>query len=434
MRKFWIVAIAVLLLSSVASLAYAYGGIDRGFGKNGLVQLENTRHGYNTNEPIRMALAPDGSIYLLEMATSCSSTCRTDVFLSRRLPDGSPDTSYAGGRGEVMVLPNVVRGLPFGAMNLAVDERGRVLVSRQEEQTFVVLRVLPDGQPDRSFGESDGRVSLPCEGCEDTHLDMHPEVGGGVLLWGSHLAPLPTHHEELLLKLLSPGGKLEGGFGVGGEVVSALSGENPPAAVAVRPDGAITLAGNYACCNRDGIYLRRFRADGSLDAVFGRRSARSISALGFPPRTALRTVVAVVPRRHGVVDVLGNTHEGAFALRFLGDGRIDRSFGRDGVKRLRWLARALAPAGSGRQWTIGEDTESKGALVFMLGRNDRIDTSLGRRIPAVKLERWHTTETSIASLGRGAVLFTPGFQFCRTYCPPAPKMTRIERVRQDRPR
>lgn len=433
MRRFcWILGwvAVVVALSAAPAAARTGGGIDRSFGDEGFIHYGRVHPGYLRSEATATAVAPDGRIYLVEIAVSCSPACIADYFVSRLTPSGHPDRSFADA-GTTLVFTGVPSGFPYGATSIAVDNRGRILLTLQEKEAFVVARLLPSGVPDGSFGDG-GKTSLPCEDCENTHLRLHPEGGGGVLLWGSHLGPTPMfpstppYQEPLLLARLSESGRLDQGFGEEGWVGVRRSGTNAPAAAAVKPGGAIVLAGLYACCRSlQGAYFERFGADGTHDAAFARRSAHSLGALRLPAALRPQSVAEIVPRRHGVFDVFGNSEKGGYVLRIRSDGRVDRRFGHDGFKRFRVRLQAIARAGEGKLWAIGSSFEYSGALAFMLGRNDRIDRSFGGRHHVVGLAHWDATEVEIGRQGSRAVLFSPGFQFCRQYCPPAPELARL---------
>lgn len=201
---------------------------------------------------------------------------------------------------------------------------------------------------------------------------------------------------------------------------------NGPTALALGRRGAITLGGGYACCgSREGIYLTRFRADGSLDQAFARRAARSLLSLNLPLDRRPDAVSAIVPRQHGALDLFGNTEEGGYVMRFKRDGRLDRRFGRNGIKRLKWFLRATAPAGRGRLWVAGGDYRIQGILVFRLGRNGKV-IHPRHEAPAVNLQNWAPFEVAIERDRDNVVLFTTGYDLgCRQYCPPSPLLARV---------
>jgi len=352
-------AVMALALLPVAA-ARAGGGIDRSFGDNGFIHYEHSRAGYSTVHPVAMTVGPDGGIYILEDAVRCAPSCAADVYLVRLLPDGLPDATFTGGAEGVLLFSNVPGGLvDSDGVQVATDRRGRILAMLRGKEAFSILRLGPDGRRDRSFGSA-GLVSLPCSDCEDTYLKLHPEPGGGILLWGSRLelgsrSPAgPAFKERLLLIRLTGDGELDHRYGRAGRSGTTLEEVEGKVAMVAARSGAVTLAaGCGRCRSKAGLFLERFRADGSRAASFARRSARSV-----------------------------------------------------------------------RVWAFGS-VHRRPNLVFMLSRAGGVDPSFGdRRRHALSLG-WDVSQVQVGRQGRRSVLFTPGLQFCRGYCPPDPKLTRL---------
>ncbi|HWC49411.1 MAG TPA: hypothetical protein VG448_11060 [Solirubrobacterales bacterium] len=423
-------ALIALALLPVAS-ASAAGGIDRTFGDNGFIHYERSRAGYSMVRAIAMAVGPDGGIYILEDAVRCAPSCAADVYLVRLLPDGLPDATFAGGADGVRLFSDVPGGLvDSDSVQVATDRQGRILAMLRGKEAFSILRLDPNGRRDRSFG-SEGLVSLPCSDCEDTNLKLHPEPDGGILLWGSRLElgsrspPGPAFKEKLLLIRLTGDGELDPRYGRAGRAGTTLEEVEGKVVMVATRGGAVTLAaGCGRCRSKAGLFLERFRADGSRVGSFARRSVRSVRGLNLEKDFRPDDVELIVPRRHGEVDVFGNTDAGGYVIRVRRDGRLDRHYGHRGIRLFGWRLESAAPAGGGRVWAFGS-VHRRPNLVFMLSRAGGVDPSFGdRRRHALSLG-WDVSQVQVARQGRRAVLFTPGLQFCRGYCPPDPKLTRL---------
>lgn len=74
---------------------------------------------------------------------------------------------------------------------------------------------------------------------------------------------------DILLARLNPDGSLNGSFGTGGIVITALPEYQVPTSITVLPDGMIVVAGIQVVSGEDDFLLARYHPDGSLDSGFG---------------------------------------------------------------------------------------------------------------------------------------------------------------------
>jgi uncharacterized delta-60 repeat protein len=163
---------------------------------------------------------------------------------------------------------------------------------------------------------------------------MPRAVAAGVRVWGrgSLVAILIT----LSLALLGEGapGDLDPTFGVGGKVVTDLSGNNDEAqAVALQPDGNIVVVGHTPNVATGNVVfaLARYRPNGSLDLTFGDAGWTTTDFAS--DESAVAQAVALQP--DGNIAAAGYTVDlssvSAFALaRYHPDGSLDPTFGGDG--------------------------------------------------------------------------------------------------------
>src|SRR5262249_55664358 len=123
----------------------ADGSLDSSFGSNGAVRTDFG----GIDEIWGIALQADGNIV-------AAGRTSTNIALARYNPDGSLDSSFgSGGRVVTNLSP---AGIPPGQVNdvargVAVDSSGRVVVAGGAGNDFGVLRYLPDGTLDPSFGQ-----------------------------------------------------------------------------------------------------------------------------------------------------------------------------------------------------------------------------------------------------------------------------------------
>ncbi len=255
-------------------------------------------------------LQPDGKILgvggFRHQMSSAPYTVRTDVLVERFNSDGSLDVSY--GSGGMFVAP----GLKFGDGTLDANVEAAILQSDGSivvvahadglssgadgfpVRDFAVMRVLPDGTLDTSFG--DGGYTLIDFGPDQTSGDQYDRPksialgpDGSIVVAGyTALATkdvggtsFPNSSDFAVARLL-PDGTLDGSFGDGGKrtIPFNLGGNNSSWAygVAVRADGAIVLVGKAEVGapnpgaynhNTSDIAVARLTPRGDLDATFG---------------------------------------------------------------------------------------------------------------------------------------------------------------------
>jgi uncharacterized delta-60 repeat protein len=192
-----------------------------------------------------------------------------DIFIFRRLEDGSPDAAF--GQGDGFILTDFgEREFPS---SLASQPDGKLLVGGYSSETSSVqgarcllARYLPNGTLDVTFG-IDGRADLSAlDECSVT--DMKVRSDGGLLVTLRRL--LPPLGEPLLVSIL-PSGLLDPTFGSGGFAVSnnLVAEANT---VALQKDGRIVICGRVKHAEpspMSDVLVARYEANGTIDTSFG---------------------------------------------------------------------------------------------------------------------------------------------------------------------
>lgn len=240
----------------------ADGQLDPAFGVGGLSVDSQGSSGSAAD----VALLPDGRI----LAAGWRST---NLVVSRRLSDGSPDLTF-GAAGWVTVSFNVYPNF-FDfvvATGVAVQSDGRV-VAAGYTSTFsptsgttwtlaALVRLTPEGDLDPSF-DRDGRLLVVMANSRFEGLCVLSD--DAILAYGAH-GPPPSYARRTLLARWLPDGSPDAAFGTGGIVAHpTLPGV---ATVALQPDGALVAAQTVGGIPSD-IALWRFRPDGDDDPDFG---------------------------------------------------------------------------------------------------------------------------------------------------------------------
>lgn len=259
-RKMTGIAASVLGLLLVLGLAAPSsaepGQLDVAFGVDG---VRATDLGGTYDWGYATAVQQDGRI-LTAGVTNSQGTY--DFAVVRYLPSGQLDPSF----GE-----NGVTITDFGkswdwAYALALQPDGHIVVAGVSDRTgskdFALARYTKDGQLDRSFG-NDGLVLTPVRPLStDIVHGLAVQPDGSIIAAGvtyDDTVSLRPHGDFMVVRY-TPRGELDPAFGVGGVMTTNFDAESydEPYAVVLQPDGKIVLGGSS---NTGGGIGRIFGAD-----------------------------------------------------------------------------------------------------------------------------------------------------------------------------
>ena len=169
------------------------------------------------------------------------------------------------------------------------------------------------GQLDGAFGAG-GKVVTDAGGA-DWAGSVALAPGGGLVVAGGS-------GSDVAFVRYDAAGHLDSTLGGRGTVVTDLGTDNDGAgAVAVQPDGRIVVAGQ-----RDGdLALMRYSAGGALDPSFD-GDGIIMTDVGFRERA-----ISLLRQSGGRLLVVGQAPDRLVLARYLGDGRLDSTFGRSGT-------------------------------------------------------------------------------------------------------
>ncbi|HEV8593833.1 MAG TPA: hypothetical protein VGQ55_17145, partial [Pyrinomonadaceae bacterium] len=196
-----IAAFANIFLGASKALA-ADGDVDVTFGINGEVRttlsgLSNGAESYNHGgADIAIANVPGiGERIFVTVPVggtggSCSKSHPCDFAVLRYDLDGIMDTTF-GNNGIVMVdlfhgtndVPNAIAIYPNGKI-LVAGYTETTFISRSSNRDFALLRLLPNGTRDSSFG-SNGTVRTDFSGLDDEAYDVVIQGDGRIIAVGS---------------------------------------------------------------------------------------------------------------------------------------------------------------------------------------------------------------------------------------------------------
>jgi uncharacterized delta-60 repeat protein len=227
--------------------------------------------------------------------------------------------------------------LPAGAEDLAVQADGKLLVVAEiidgaSHWYFGVFRYTPDGELDRSFGDG-GWAELELGAVSFAHA-VAVQRDGRIVVAGEGSCPRAICFAAVRFM---PDGTVDRSFGGDGAVLTMFPLCGCRAYdVAVQPDGRIVLVGmrfRGGDAQDDQLFaVARYLPDGRLDRTFSRDGLASVD-FGYGDDDAF----AVAVQRDGRILVAGSgtrnryrTEDDFAFARFRRDGRLDRTFSGDG--------------------------------------------------------------------------------------------------------
>jgi|GEM_PF-1395397 len=186
--------------------------------------------------------------------------------LARLLPDGSLDPSF-GDLGQLILQVPV----PYDTLRpseVIVDPEGRTLVSATLKSgsrfRSVIFRLLPQGEPDPSFGsagmaEADsGTGSVACDA-----MALAPD--GKLVLTGSDRFGVLGERNTVAVTRFLPDGRLDGSFSDDGMHRIGFGNAGIGRAIQVQPDGRLVVAGVASLGSRT-LHVARLVGDPPLRA------------------------------------------------------------------------------------------------------------------------------------------------------------------------
>ncbi len=311
-----------------------------------------------------------------------------DLAVARYRSDGSLDDTFDGDGRAVTDL-----GGADAANAVVVDRSGRIVVAGVSNGVGVVVRYLPDGMLDGSFGDGGkafldptfsggtgvtidaderilvaGAVPAPSpfppglsspavqrlldDGSHDAlvrvpHIgsaaDIELDAAGRVLLAGDRSENFPVPHVSWAVWRLLPDGGLDGTFAGDGAVTCCSNRPvtNIATALAVADDGSIAVTGRWSWTDSETLEIHnefaalRLLPDGTPDVSFGSGGFVS-TPLGVdgPLVSDGAESLDVGVDSGGRVVLVGSAvqgdHRDVAVTRMLPDGTLDTSFSQDG--------------------------------------------------------------------------------------------------------
>ena len=278
----------------------ADGSADGGFGDGGKLDT----FGGSDNTAYRVLVQADGKILAAggsHFPKAVNGTQDNVAFL-RLLPNGQPDASF--GTGGVTFAGTTLRNFS----DFAAQQDGKIVVV-EGGPDFSVVRLKADGSLDKGFGKG-GRVTTVAAGAAQA---VAVQGDGKIVAGGAGL-----------FARYNPDGSLDSSFGSGGKVATA-SGPSPVRLddLLVQADGRILAAG----AAKAGCSLERLNANGSPDEAFDQLYASTHGGLSADPAGAGITLALQEDQK---IVLAGCTQGKPGVFRLQPSGAGDAAFGQDG--------------------------------------------------------------------------------------------------------
>src|SRR6185369_5396991 len=327
-----LLAMAIMLASTLISPAQSSGTLDAGYGTGGKVTTD-----FAASASVGgVAVQSDGKIVA---AGAVQFSASSDFALARYNTDGTLDGSFgAGGK----VTTDFTGGYDF-ATSVVVQPDGKILAGGNAGMApfagFALVRYNSDGSLDATFGTG-GKVAT---GFFDTvfgqvsataySLALQPD--GKVVLAG--YANLKGG-ESFALARYNANGTLDAGFGTGGRVSTDFdpSGQGSFAfayTVAVQQDGKMVAAGESTINGQRDFALARYNSNGSLDAGFGTGGKLNTDFSGFADLAGSVTVQQdgkIVAAGAAATSTAASSSFNFALARYNSNGTLDNTFGKGG--------------------------------------------------------------------------------------------------------
>jgi uncharacterized delta-60 repeat protein len=324
------------VVSSVLARYTTAGRLDPGFGIGGEIAVLAGANGDH------LAVLPNGEIVVAGSLYN-SSTSSESFVVEEYQANGALDTSF-GTNGRV----TTAIGASGGVTGIAVQGNDIIVAGDTYDFTtstadLLVARYTATGALDASFGTG-GLASYPAYGNGfTTGVATGPD--GSIFVLGDSFSFSPTASYTTFVTHLTANGVLDGTYGSGGTAtVGGVLGN----AIAVQPDGKAVAGGTARYFAFTQSAVARFTTAGALDGSFGAgglvttaiTSSDTVDAVALQPATPGPEIVTA---GSGFNPSTGND----FALaRYTTTGALDASFGHGGSLTTNFAGPVSAQANS----------------------------------------------------------------------------------------
>lgn len=231
---------------NVTVVRYRPGGaLDPTFGGDGIV---TTDLGGRYDGADSIAIDAEGRVTISARADDSAQANEDDVAIVRYRRNGWLDTSF-GGDGIVLGELNTLDACCDPKTDIAIDDARRIVVGAPSGSGVAVLRRMPGGAPDPTFG-TDGKAMVPLDGVS---ADVVLQDDGRIAVSAGQDTRVPSAPDPegpFAIGLLLPDGMLDTSFDGDGITFTPFAGYESASSVdlVARPGGFLAVGTARACC------------------------------------------------------------------------------------------------------------------------------------------------------------------------------------------
>ncbi|HVX28072.1 MAG TPA: T9SS type A sorting domain-containing protein [Parafilimonas sp.] len=229
-------------------------------------------------------------------------------------------------------VDGIVRAFSNGrATSVIVKPSGKIYAAGYANENFAVAKFNHDGTPDNSFGNN-GEVSTNFLGDFDDAFALLVQPDSKIIAAGVAYEPNGNDESRVALARYNTDGSLDSSFNFTGKVAKHVSvnGFDYCTSAALQPDGKIIAAGySHNTTTNDDYMLVRFKPNGKIDSSFGTNGVTFTDFGGYDDANG------VALQSDGKIVVVGYTHDQDFIskiviARYSDKGILDKTFGTNG--------------------------------------------------------------------------------------------------------
>lgn len=316
----------------------ATGRLVRSYGVNSLATVE-VGSSNNGVQGSLSAVTRDGRAYVVGLPTSQNAP--QSITVQRLTAAGGPDPTYGVGGTATVLYPNSVPQ-PTG---VAVAADGSAYVIVAHDAAFDVVRLRPNGAVDPTYGTAGFATVTPDPVNNTTPAGFSPPrlLADGSLVLTFVLDPTGNGGTTRVAKL-TPGGKLDTGWGTAGLVDTGLPSSGQGLGLLSAPvplsGGRLALLSPSSGTTPSAAVVPSvvaLTAKGARDATFG---TAGLARLAPPPAGTAGVPLGLDVQPNGSVLVTEAVTDGTFSQvdgtvrRLRADGKVDATFGDAGAADL----------------------------------------------------------------------------------------------------
>jgi len=201
------------------------GSLDTTFGNGGIVAVEGTASGLATQR-FTWGTVTEERILVVDGSRAATGGQTSDFLVMRLMPNGTVDTSF-GPSGTGKIYTDFCTSND-GPRAMAVDAAGNIVVAGSAGAEFGIARYTPGGIPDSSFGDPisgssqrTGKTRVDFFGSWDQGWGVVVQPDGKLVIGGNVEKPDPNYYVVYFaLARFNADGTLDTSFGTGGVVAT----------------------------------------------------------------------------------------------------------------------------------------------------------------------------------------------------------------------